>query len=113
MKCLPRSPFELLRFNLRIALFAVPNSVPKLPNEVASRAVWLVNANVSDWDCVASHRWGELLNRYTGQNLYRGFESLPLRQFLTYCKYKLIILARHCYGRVAGNIRNRLRPWIR
>jgi hypothetical protein len=23
----------------------------------------------------------ELLNRYTGQNLYRGFESLPLRQF--------------------------------
>ena len=23
---------------------------------------------------------GGLLNRYTGQNLYRGFESLPLRQ---------------------------------
>ncbi len=22
---------------------------------------------------------GGLLNRYTGQNLYRGFESLPLR----------------------------------
>ena len=23
---------------------------------------------------------GGLLNRYTGENLYRGFESLPLRQ---------------------------------
>jgi hypothetical protein len=27
---------------------------------------------------------GGLLNRYTGQNLYRGFESPPLRQRLSY-----------------------------
>jgi hypothetical protein len=27
---------------------------------------------------------GGLLNRYTGQNLYRGFESLPLRHSLRY-----------------------------
>ena len=27
---------------------------------------------------------GGLLNRYTGQNLYRGFESLPLRHYFCY-----------------------------
>jgi len=43
-------------------------------------AVWSLSANVGDWDCVVSRRKRELLNRYTGQNLYRGFESLPLRQ---------------------------------
>ena len=38
-------------------------------------------------NCSSAHRrggreaeGGGLLNRYTGQNLYRGFESLPLRQ---------------------------------
>ena len=28
---------------------------------------------------------GGLLNRYTGQNLYRGFESPPLRQCFIFC----------------------------
>ena len=44
----------------------VPNGVPQLPNEVTLGEFWCVSATVSDWDCVASHRRRELLNRCTG-----------------------------------------------
>jgi hypothetical protein len=37
-------------------------------------------------DSVQQEQCGlDLLNRYTGQNLYRGFESLPLRQSFNFC----------------------------
>jgi hypothetical protein len=36
------------------------------------------SATVSDWDCCASYRKRELLNRYTGYHLFRVFESLPM-----------------------------------
>jgi hypothetical protein len=44
---------------------SVPSSVLKLPNGVTCRAMWCGSASVSNWDCMASHRKRELLNRYT------------------------------------------------
>ena len=56
-----------------------PNTLPTVPKlSRASRTAPLVVNNLEASQSAITR----LLNRCTGQNLYPGFESLPLRQFL-------------------------------
>jgi hypothetical protein len=45
--------------------FTVLNGVLKLTNEVTLGEFWFIGATVSSWDCRASHRSRQLLNRCT------------------------------------------------
>jgi len=59
-----------------------PNKLPTVPKPPrASRTASLVFSDLP----ASQGAITRLLNRYTGQNLYRGFESLPLRQNPSTC----------------------------
>ncbi len=50
----------------------VPNSVRKLPNKITWRELWYGSATASDWDCSASCRRRQLLNRCTVKSCTGG-----------------------------------------
>ena len=63
------------------ASLGVPKDVPKLPNEVTLGGFSSSGATLNDWDCVASRRSRELLNRYTG-----GFDPSHAQMDYGFCR---------------------------